>query len=118
MLGRINAGGRTIEVLANAATPIRYKQVFHRNLMGFFLGKETEENNAEMVQELAYIMARAAERADMGKLSYEDYIEWLEGFEALAFSNQETASALIDIYQGNQIADSEVKKNPDQQTDR
>jgi hypothetical protein len=54
----------------------------------------------------------------MGKLSYEDYIEWLEGFEALAFTNQETASTLIDIYQGNQIADSEVKKNPDQQTDR
>jgi hypothetical protein len=118
MFGRIKAGDRTVEVLANAATPIRYKQVFHKNLMAFFLGKETEENNAEMVQELAYIMARAAERADMGKLSYEDYIEWLEGFEALAFSNQETASALIDIYQGNQIADSEVKKNPDRQTDR
>ena len=116
MLGKINAGGKTIEVLANAATPIRYKQVFHRNLMGFFLGKVSDEDNAEMVQELAYIMARAAERADMGKLSYEDYIAWLEGFDALAFSNQETASALIDIYQGNQIADSEVKKNHDQQT--
>lgn len=118
MLGKINAGGKELEVLANAATPIRYKQVFHRNLMGFFLGKETDETNAEMVQELAYIMVRAAERADMGKLSYEDYIEWLEGFDALAFSNQETASALIDVYQGNQITDSEVKKNQDQSTEK
>ena len=116
MFGKIHAGGKTLEVLANAATQIRYKQVFHRNLMGFFLGKGTDEDNAETVQELAYIMARAAERADMGKLSYDDYIEWLEGFEPLAFANQETASEIIDVYQGNQIADSEVKKNPDQLT--
>lgn len=116
MYGVIKVGERDLPLLANAATPIRYKQVFHRSLMPFFLGQESDGDSAEMVGELAYVMARAAEGADMNKLSFDDYVNWLEGFDAMAFSKPDTAGKVMDIYAGNQTTDAEVKKNHDQPT--
>ena len=112
----IRIGGKDVPMMSNAATPIRYRQVFRRNLNAFFLGKMPEEDSADIPGELAYIMAKSASGADMNKLSYDDYISWLTGYEALDFAA--ATKQILDVYQNNLETDSEVKKNQDQQTDQ
>lgn len=114
--GIVKVGNVEIPMMSNAATPIRYRQVFHKNLNSFFLGKMPEEESSEMIGELAYIMAKAGAGADMSRLSYEDYLEWLTAFGALDFDTAVTD--IINAYQGNLISDSEVKKNHDQLIER
>lgn len=113
--GIVKIGNKEIPMASNAATPIRYRQVFHKNLNSFFLGKMPEEESSEMVGELAYIMAKSGAGADMNKLSLDDYMEWLTGFGALDFDA--AVKDIIGLYQGNLVTDSEVKKNQDQPSD-
>lgn len=117
MYGVIKIGGRDIPMKANAATPIRYRQVFGKNLLPYFMGKATDEDAAEMVGELAYIMAASASGADMTKLSLDGYVEWLEGFDPMDFVSGDTVEALIRLYQGNEEGYSDLKKNQDQQSE-
>lgn len=88
MYKTIEIDGKELSVAANAATPFRYKQVFHQDLFAV-LGNEkrAEEEGAEAIMKLAYIMHNQAEKADMNKLNEEGFIAWLEGFSALAFIN-------------------------------
>ncbi len=110
----IKIGDKSVPMMSNAATPIRYKQVFKKNLNSFFLGKMSEEESADLPGELAYIMSKSAEGADMNKLSFDGYVEWLTGFEALDFAVAVTD--IINVYQNNLGSSSEVKKNQDQPT--
>lgn len=111
----IKIGGKDIPMQANAATPVRYRQVFGKNLLPYFMGKASDEDAAEMIGELAYIMALDASGADMTKLSYDGYVEWLEGFAPLDFVEADAITALVNLYQGNEESLSDLKKNPDQQ---
>jgi hypothetical protein len=112
----IRIGAKDVPMMSNAATPIRYRQVFRKNLNSFFLGKMPEEESADLPGELAYIMAKSASGADMNKLSYDDYVDWLCGFEALDFSAAVTP--ILNVYQNNLESSSEVKKNLDQPTEK
>lgn len=116
MYGVIKIGGKNIPMKANAATPVRYRQVFGKNLLPYFMGKASDEDAAEMVGELAYIMAQSAAGADMTKLSVDGYVEWLEEFDALDFVDGDTVAALIALYQGNETSLTELKKRADQQS--
>ena len=113
MFGKVKVGNRELELCANAATAVRYRQVFRKNILSYFLGNEPAEESAAMVQELAYIMAKSAEKADMNKLSFEDYCEWLEGFEGFDFLPEETVQDIMAIYQGNETPTEESKKKQD-----
>jgi len=97
MFKTIVIDGNEMEFAANAATPFRYKQVFKADLFAI-LGNEqkAEEEGAEAVTRLAYIMHNQAKKADMGKLNEDDFIAWLEGFSAMAFIN--TAEEIINVY--------------------
>lgn len=110
MIGTVKIGDREINMAANAATVVRYQQVFGDNLLTHFTLNEGAGETAMRAQELAYIMTRSAEGADMNKLSKEDYISWLEQFEALDLVNDDTATAIIDIYLANTNTDSKAKK--------
>lgn len=110
----IKVGEKEVPMKANAATPIRYRQVFNKNLLPYFMGKATDEDAAEMIGELAYIMSSSATGADMTKLSLEGYVEWLEGFDSMDFVNTDTVTAIINLYQGNEETHADLKKNPDQ----
>lgn len=110
----IRVGEQDIPMKANAATPIRYRQVFGKNLLPFFIGKASDEDAAEMIGELAYIMSASANGTDMTKLSYDGYVEWLEGFDPMDFVDANTVTALVNLYQGNEESQTEVKKSPDQ----
>ena len=86
MTKEINIGGKQITFTSNGATPLYYKQFFHKDLMKF---TKVNENEAAMelaegeIAELAFIMAKQADKADMMHLTLEQYIEWLELFNPL-----------------------------------
>ena len=93
----INIDGREMEFAANAATPFRFRQVFKKDLFSV-LGNEqkAQEEGIDTVAELAFIMAKQAEKADMAQLNEEAFIEWLEQFGAMAF--MESAEEILNVY--------------------
>ena len=97
MFKTLNIDGKDIEFSANAATPFRYRQIFHKDLLSILGNEEKAQNEGvEVVTELAFIMAKQAEKADMGKLNEEVFFEWLEGFGSMAFVNN--AEDILNIY--------------------
>lgn len=97
MFKTLNVDGREIEFSANAATPFRYRQIFHKDLLSILGNEEKAQNEGvEAVTELAFVMAKQAEKADMGKLNEEMFFEWLEGFGSMAFVN--AAEDILNVY--------------------
>ena len=97
MFKKVIIDGKETELMANAATPFRYKQVFGRDLFSI-LGNEqkAETEGVEAVTELAYIMSKQAEKADMNKLTKDDFYSWLEGYGSMAFIS--AAEDIIGVY--------------------
>lgn len=97
MFKKITIDGKELEFAANAATPFRFKQVFGKDLFAI-LGNEqkAETEGVETVTQLAYIMAKQAEKADMNTLNENGFIEWLEDFGPMAFVNG--AEEILNIY--------------------
>ena len=62
----------------------------------YFNEQKAEQEGVEAVTELAFIMAKQAEKADMNKLNEDIFIEWLEGFGSMAFV--ENAEQIIGVY--------------------
>lgn len=102
MFKTLTIDGKKMEITANAATPFRYKQVFKKDLFAV-LGNEDKAQNegVETVTELAFIMAKQAEKADMNKLNYDEFIQWLEGFSAMAFVN--SAENILNVYMDSTV---------------
>lgn len=81
-------GMKTMAFEANGATAIRFRQVFHEDLMkklaGF--GKLLNDPNSddidyELPSKMAYIMNASGEKRDMKALTEEGFYEWIEQFE-------------------------------------
>lgn len=109
MYREIKIGQSTVPMSANGATPIRYRMVFGKDLINEFRGIDGNYSVAiDTVTELAFIMAKAGEKADMDKLNQNAYIAWLEQFEPFDITN--AADEIIDLYMGNIQTSSEVKK--------
>lgn len=108
----VKVGGDEITLIANAATPFRFKQVFNTDLLTVFQkSTQSEEDNmilSEVVTQLAYIMSKQAEKADMNQLSLDDFYAWLEDYEALDFVN--VGQEIINAYVASTIASSTPKK--------
>lgn len=97
MIKTLTIDGKELEFAANAATPFRYKQIFHRDLFQILANEEkAETEGVEAVTQLAYVMVRNAEGADMNKLNEDDFITWLEGFSGMAFIN--AAEDILSVY--------------------
>lgn len=106
-------GYKDVPMLANGATSFRHRQVFHEDLMSILtkVAQHPEDESlvdSDLVSRMAYIMASAADgEKDMNKLSVEDYITWLEQFEAASFTL--AAEAIGGLYWANQAATSKGK---------
>lgn len=105
MFKTLTIDGKDVALVANAATPFRYKQVFHKDLLSI-LGNEAEAEaqGVEAVTQLAYIMNKQAEKADMNKLNEDEFIVWLEGFSAMAFIN--SAEDILNVYMDSTVGTS------------
>ncbi len=110
MYRTVKIGEKDINLLANGATPIRYRMVFGRDILSE-LQKADQDGGllASSIAELAFIMAMSADDSvDMNKLNVEKYVEWLEQFEA--FDITMASEDIIDVYMGNTKTTSEIKK--------
>ena len=107
MRGTIDFGGKSVELVANGATPVLYKRVFRRD----FLSSANKADDMDVYVELAFIMAKQAEKpmAELiNSLKYEDYLEWIEGFGAMDVV--EKVSDIFALYQGQAMQTSKAKK--------
>lgn len=105
----ITIGGKPITFTANGATALFYKQFFHKDLLTEIStdGKEMEIAS-ESIPELAFIMAKQADKADMMHLKFDMYIEWLELFEPLALML--AGNEIFNVYVADSIPSAEPKK--------
>ena len=113
MYREIKIGEKSIPMLANGATPIRYRMVFGRDIISEFENVQTDSGKATTsISELAFIMAKQAEAQNehrpMTTLNQESFIEWLEQFEPLDVVL--AIDEIVDLYLGNEKTLSEAKK--------
>ena len=96
MLNTVKIGEKELSLLANAATPIRYKMVFGEDIMVAFNqinGKKRDEGEIlDISSQLAFIMNKQAtcDKEALKGLTKEVYIEWLEDFGPMDFVNAST----------------------------
>ena len=114
MYKEIKIGEHNVPMIANAATPLRYKMIFNKDLISQF--QNTEENTSkgiDSITELAFIMAKAAEakegKSDMNKLNQDVFVAWLEQFEPMDIPM--ASEDIVGLYMGNALTSSEPKKN-------
>ncbi len=113
MFKELKIGDKTIPMLANGATPLRYKLVFKKDIISEFQLAENDYSKVtNSMPELAFIMAKQAEacqgNADLNLLNFDMYMAWMEQFEPmdLVLASDE----IVDLYMGNNQTSSEPKK--------
>lgn len=114
MFKEVQIGEKTVGMVANGATPIRYRMIFGKDLISEFQGAGENDTGrvSNSISELAFIMAMASDAKDgkvnLDKLNQESFVKWLEQFEPLDIAM--AAEYIIDVYMGNQEIHSESKK--------
>lgn len=97
MFGKVTIGKNEVGLLANAATPYYFNQIFKEDF--FVKSQAVSEGNegaaVDLFSKVGYIMASQAEKADMNKLSIEGYLKWLEDFEPMDMAIASADIALI-----------------------
>lgn len=94
----ITINGKDVELVANAASPYVYKQVFNED---FLLATTKDEPDPQLMEKMAYVMVKQAEISDISqlmKLSIEGFYEWLAGYDPMTFVNGELVQELTDFY--------------------
>lgn len=109
MQREIQIGTKMVPMRATASTSLRYKAVFRGDLLTELARKKPEAENVPIVQQLAFIMSKSAEGANMNALTLNDYIDWLDQFETLDLV--EALPAALDLYMESAAPSSEAKKN-------
>ena len=110
MTKAIEIGGKTITFTANGATPVFFKMFFKKDLL-----KEITQSEdglllaSDSVPELAFIMAKQADNADMSKLTQQHYIEFLSLFNPLDIPLK--GAEIFEVYVADAAPTEESKKN-------
>lgn len=110
----IKIGTKDVTLEANAATPIRYRDIFGKDLLTQ-IAEGTTDNGVDMTvasmvaPELAFIMAKSAAKADMGSLNKDKMLKWLEQFETMDVVN--ATEDIFAVYFGDAQTGVESKKN-------
>ena len=106
-------------VESNAATAIRYKQIFKRELLKDLAMLENVEDvdkldAIEYTSKLAYVM-NMQNRKEIKEASEEGYIAWMEEFEEADFQDPAAITSILNVWNRNITTTSELKKNQSQQ---
>jgi hypothetical protein len=107
---QIGDNGGELRLAANAATPLRFKQLFKLDLLKI-LSDLSQENSAELVEpitKLAYVMNMQAKGENMNALSEDGFFEWLEGFEPMDFAY--ASEKIMNVYLASSQPSSVAKK--------
>jgi hypothetical protein len=100
-------GELTIPMLANAATPIRFKMLFQNDLLTGIIGKDGNFD-IDVVSKLAFLMAKQAAKVDMTTLNMDQYVAWLEDFDSMAFIDN--AENILNLFIKSRDNTSKAKK--------
>ena len=81
MYSELKIGGVKVPLLSNAATPLRYKQFFHKDILKEMQGASDDSAKiTDSLPELTFIMAKQAQakagKCDMNMLKESDFIDW------------------------------------------
>lgn len=120
MFKKLKIGKITVPMLANGATPIRYKNIFHKDVITEFEGAKNDSAKVtNSMPELAFVMAMQAQakegKVDLNLIDQEMYIEWLEQFDPMDLPF--ASDAILDVYMGNNATSSEAKKKSEEQSE-
>lgn len=126
----ISVGGVIIPCVANAFTPILYRQIFRRDFMteiqsfaklkGKKVTEYTDEDKAlafERTNSFAGLAFTMKEQAtdksvkDLVKLTEIDFYEWLTSFEPMAFEDVNTITDILNLWRGNAEDNKVTAKN-------
>lgn len=113
MVKVITIGTKEVQVEANASTPIRYRNIFKKDLLTQ-ISEGTSKDGVDMKvasevsPELAFIMAKSAEKADMTKLTEESWLKWLEQFGPMDVIN--ATEQIFNVFFGDAETAVESKK--------
>jgi len=111
MIKNVTIGDKELVLVANGATPYRYRQVFGSDLMNelnYITDKEDMGKSVDVVSKMAFIMKNQAEKADMSRLTEDMFIEWLEQFETMDIIA--ASHDIFAIYMSNMKSESVAKK--------
>ena len=102
MLKIIEFNGKKVELRSSAATRLRYKQVFNRELQVDLKIIQNDDDFDKMgvldpLTKLAYIMHKQAKAEK--DMNYDNYEEWLDSMEESFFL--EKADEIIETWMGN-----------------
>lgn len=111
------ADGGEIELLANAATKYRFRQIFGLDLIDELADIQavTPGRLTEIMEMLTYTMELQAKK-EAEKGSIDDFFTWLEGLSANEITDH--IDKILKIYQGNQKTLSETKNQEGPQSGR
>ena len=108
MTAEILIGTESVKMCGNAATAIRFKSVFHQDLLMSF-SKMTENNlDADIAKELGFVMHLQARGEDFNHVTFNDYCSWLEQFEEQDFL--QALPSIINLWMNTTKADVKAKK--------
>ena len=110
MQGTVKIGDKDVEMLANAATPFWFNQIFHED---FFTSTQnmTEDNTGVTVgvfSKIAFVMAKQAIGKDMKKVNEGQFMDWLSSFEAMDLPN--AMPDIISLYMAQTEGTAKPKK--------
>ena len=110
MTKEIQIGNKSITFTANGATALFFKQFFRKDLMELITNDDESSMMlaTENIPELAFIMAKQADKADMMHLKYENYIEWLELFNPLDLTMH--GEDIFMVYVADSVPSAQPKK--------
>ena len=104
----VQIGDVNVPMKATAATALRYRQAFHRDLFSELNSKDvTDDTYVEICQRLAYVMAQSAQGNALS-ISEEGFLDWLEQYETLDLVN--ILPEVVGIYSASKASTSKAKK--------
>ena len=118
----VTIGENQVALESNAATGLRYKQVFQADLLKDLGKLDTKEDIDQLdainyIAQLTYIMNMQSQ--GQAKAANEDnYIEWLEQFEEQDFQNEDTIMEILGVWNRNLTATSKQKNGQSPQQER
>lgn len=107
----VKIGTKTVGMLANAASPYLFKQIFKRD---FLKESQAKDFDTSLIEMMGFVMAKQAEyekTSDLLKLNESAYIDWLTQFDPLDVLT--AAADISSLYMGQTISTAVPKNEAD-----
>lgn len=118
MYNIVKIGDKEVPMLSMASVDVYYRNIFHEDAIKLQTKEPDEADLINFISRMAFVMAKFAEvkdRKEMNKLTEDNFLEWMDGFERADF-----LQALVDArltYEGQAVTQSDAKKKNEEPTE-